>query len=245
VVLMPEQSQQANPQRCWNWFRSSVRVAGEATLLMAIVDHVCRHHPIRGEQVYAFGLSAGGAMALTLALRFPDRFVAVGSHSGASPHSANNAAEAAQAMRGRGSAHAEADIRALRSHLAGRTLPPLMLVHGDVDRVVSFDNAMASASLWVALAAPGVPQLKPLRGVKRGARRAHIVYDWELDGRPYIRLVRVEGLAHAWSGGTASQAFSDPAGPDALRLAFGFFDKTTKRAPGLKVERKVGRKRVA
>ncbi|EHP41798.1 poly(3-hydroxybutyrate) depolymerase [Cupriavidus basilensis OR16] len=177
MVLMPEQSPQANAQRCWNWFRSAARVVAEASLLMAIVDHVCQHHPIRRERVFALGLSAGGAMAVILGLRYPDRFAAVGSHSGAVPLSASNAAQAARVMHGKGLP----DVDAARFQLAGRRPPHLLLLHGDADRVVHFDNALACAALWQQLpprppvagqAAPGparaAPPLQPLCVVERG-----------------------------------------------------------------------------
>lgn len=218
VVLMPEQSSQANAQRCWNWFRSPARVAAEASLLMAIVEHICEHRPVRPDSVFVLGLSAGGAMALTLGLRYPDRFVAVGSHSGAAPYSASNAAQAARVMHGKG----QPDLHAARLQLAGRSPPPLLLLHGDADPVVAFDNALASAALWQQLL-PQAPVPAPPRRVQRGQRRPYRVHGWSSEGRPYIRLVRIEGLAHAWSGGPSSQAFSDPSGPDALRIAWPFF----------------------
>lgn len=227
VVLMPEQSQRANAHRCWNWFHSAPQVAAEAATLMAIVDHVCRTRAIRTDQVYAFGLSAGGAMALTLALHYPDRFAAAGSHSGAAPHLARNASQAARVMRGHGGTHPAAEIEALSLYLAGRRPPPLLLVHGDADHVVAFDNAISSASLWQALVAPAAPSAIAPRTLRRGARRACTVFDWCLDGRPYVRLVRVQGLRHAWSGGGSGQAYADPQGPDALRIAFGFFRQAT------------------
>jgi poly(3-hydroxybutyrate) depolymerase len=36
------------------------------------------------------------------------------------------------------------------------------------------------------------------------------------------RLVLIDRLAHAWSGGAAGQPFSDPQGPDASRLLWSF-----------------------
>ena len=54
------------------------------------------------------------------------------------------------------------------------------------------------------------------------------VTDWQhADGDPYVRAVRIHDLGHAWSGGAADQAFSEPAGPDALTLAWRFFDAAT------------------
>ncbi|UZN52263.1 PHB depolymerase family esterase [Cupriavidus cauae] len=227
IVLLPEQSSRANAHRCWNWFRSEAQAAAEASLLMGMIDHVCRAHPVQSDRVHLLGLSAGGAMALMLALRYPDRFVAVGSHSGAAPHLARNATQAGRVMRGSLNGHTAAQLQALRLQLQGRMPPPLLLIHGDADRVVAYDNAIASATLWLSLSTPGAlpaaaaqPSVRVLR---RGERRPVAVHDWRRDGRLYVRLVRVEGLGHAWSGGAASQAYADPAGPDALRIALAFF----------------------
>ncbi|MEC5385183.1 alpha/beta fold hydrolase [Uliginosibacterium sp. H3] len=224
MILLPEQSSQANAQRCWNWFRSDLRVAAEAGLLMSIIEHVCSQQAVLQERVYLLGMSAGGSMALTLALRFPQRFAAVVSHSGAVPHSARNAVQASQAMHG----HRGPDVQALRLALAGRQAPPLLLIHGETDRTVVPDNALASVALWLELfphAAHARPAPGHGRDIRRGTRRPYNVVDWKLAGQPCIRLIRVAGLAHAWSGGHAKQAFSDPAGPDALKLALRFFDE--------------------
>lgn len=223
VVLLPEQSSHANTQRCWNWFRADAHVAAEAMLLMSIVERVCKQHDVRHDAVYLIGMSAGGAMALTMALRYPERFAAVMSHSGAVPHSASNAVQASQAMHG----HRAPDAVALKKALAGRHLPPLLLVHGDEDRTVVPDNALASAGLWLALlpgASSTMSAAGPTTRVQRGTRRPYVVTDWKAGGRIYVRLIRIEGLGHAWSGGAAHQAFSDAAGPDALKLALRFFD---------------------
>ncbi|MDB5813944.1 MAG: Poly(3-hydroxyalkanoate) depolymerase [Rhodocyclales bacterium] len=233
MVLLPEQSAQANAQRCWNWFRAEAHVAAEAMLLMAIVERVCSQHGVQRDKVYLLGMSAGGSMALTMALRFPERFAAVVSHSGAVPHSAANALQATQSMHGK----RLPDTQGLLHSLGGRRLPPLLLVHGDADRTVVADNALVSAALWLELLPRDVSANTHLlltpghrREVQRGARRRYSVTDWKLFGQPYVRLIRVAGLGHAWSGGAARQAFSDPAGPDALKLALRFFHDCAARA---------------
>ncbi len=226
AVLMPEQGQDANPQRCWNWFGSEARVGLETQTLMAIIDHVVQAWPRVGGPLFALGLSAGGAMALTLALRHPERFCAVGSHSGAAPASARTPLQAGQAMRGRRSP--DADAIALR--LAGRRLPPLLLIHGDLDPVVAFDNAEAAAGLWLDLLPEGLAVKETTGEIRRGSRRSLTRRDWKCGRRPVVRLLRVHGLGHAWSGGAAGQAFSDPTGPDALRLAWQFFGAVMEQA---------------
>ena len=51
--------------------------------------------------------------------------------------------------------------------------------------------------------------------LRRGSRRSVARRDWKRGRSLAVRLLRVEGMGHAWSGGAAGQAFSDPSGPDA------------------------------
>src|SRR5574337_111646 len=219
AVLLPEQTSAANPQRCWNWFGPDAVVTTEAALIMAIVDHVCALHPLRRDSLFALGLSAGGAMALTLALHYPEHFLAVGTHSGAAPHSAATPAQAGQAMRG----HRGPAVAGLRRRLDGRDLPPLLVIHGEQDRAVAIANADASVDLWLALAHGPPPTARAPRQTQRGSRHPYVTAEWLKGGSVYVRQVRIAGMGHAWSGGTARQAFSDPRGPDGLKLAWGFF----------------------
>jgi poly(3-hydroxybutyrate) depolymerase len=221
AVLLPEQASEANAQRCWNWFRPEPVVALETGILAAMVDHVCALHPLCRDRIFALGLSAGGAMALTLALRHPGLLAAVGTHSGTVPGSAETPLQAGQAMWGRRGA----DIEGQGRRLMGRRLPPLFAIHGDADRAVSFANGENAALLWLGLAPAGATYFRGSRDSRLGKRHPCTVTDWNRDGRPYVRLVRVRGLGHAWSGGTASQAFSDPKGPDALKLAWRYFSR--------------------
>ena len=64
-VLYPAQSQDANPSRCWNWFRhdDQQRRSGEPAWLAGMTPAVMRAHRIDARCVYIAGLSAGGAMA--------------------------------------------------------------------------------------------------------------------------------------------------------------------------------------
>ena len=100
-----------------------------------------------------------------------------------------------------------------------RALPPLLVIHGDADGVVSLRNASATAVLWAdAMGASA----GPARTLQRGQRHAMQVTDFKARGRTVVTLREVKGLAHAWSGGAAGFAFSDPAGPDASALVWAF-----------------------
>ncbi|MFT4102969.1 MAG: PHB depolymerase family esterase [Burkholderiaceae bacterium] len=228
IALLPEQPVQANAQRCWNWFRGDAFAAGESALVMQIIDYVARRHPVDRDRIYTLGLSAGATMATMLALRYPDRIRAVASHSGPLPFSAGNAADATRSMHGHPRTH-DATVRAV---LRGRCPPPLLIVQGDRDRVIDARNADHLAALWLSAHPAAIDGAavapRPAQARQRGNRYPMRISDWPDPAArrrrtPYVRLVLIEGLGHGWSGGTARQAFSDPKGPDALKLAWQFF----------------------
>ena len=99
------------------------------------------------------------------------------------------------------------------------TLPPLLVLHGDADNVVSVRNATATAALWAeALGA----RAGAARTLQRGQRHAMRATDFKARGRTVVALREVAGLAHAWSGGAAGVPYSDAAGPDASALIWAF-----------------------
>jgi poly(hydroxyalkanoate) depolymerase family esterase len=221
-VLYPEQDRLANPHGCWNWYETrSGKARAEAATLMAAVDQVCLFHPADRDRVAVAGLSAGASMAVLMATHFPARFKAVAAHSGVAPGAAHSSATALGAMRGRRVpvVPATAVGKAIGAAAVGAVLPPLLVVHGDGDNVVNPGNAGATAAVWATAtgARPGLPRV-----LQRGRRRPMRVTDYSRDGRTLVTLCEVEGLGHAWSGGSAQQAFSDAAGPDASRLVWAF-----------------------
>ena len=226
VVLYPEQERVANAQGCWNWFeRRNGRAEAEAATLLAAVDKVARRLPVDLARVAVAGLSAGASMAVLMAALYPHRFCAVAMHSGVAPGTAESAATALAAMHGRREAHlpdlpaATAAASAVLPVGASAVLPPLLIVHGDADGVVSVRNAAATAQLWAgALGA----RAGAVRTLQRGQRYPMRVTEFKARGRTVVALREVVGLAHAWSGGAAQRPYSDPAGPDASALIWAF-----------------------
>lgn len=221
LVLYPEQDRLANAHGCWNWFDTrSGKARAEAATLLAAVDQVCLLYPVDRERVGVAGLSAGASMAVLMATHFPARFKAVAMHSGVAPGAAQSSATALSAMRGqRMPAPATAVGKAMGAALVGATLPPLLILHGDADAVVTPGNARSSAAVW-ASATGALPGLS--RTLQRGKRHAMRSTDYVRDGRAWVTLCEISGLGHAWSGGLASQAYSDAAGPDASALVWAF-----------------------
>ena len=222
-VLYPEQDRLANAQGCWNWFDTrSGRAQGEAALIVNAIDQVCLLHPVDRERVAVAGLSAGASMAALLATRHPSRLKAVVMHSGVPPGTADSTASALGAMRGR---RATPPLLSSPGTVA-KEWPPLLVIHGEADRLVSIHNAQAAAELWATTA--GALPLAPRR-VQRGKRHAMRVTDFKRRGRTAATLVEVETLGHAWSGGAAHAPFGDAQGPDASRLAWAFVVKQFER----------------
>ncbi len=214
LVLYPEQDRHANPQGCWNWYDTRSGLAfGEAGSLMAALDQVCLLYPVDARRVGIAGLSAGASMAALLATRHPERFRAVVMHSGVAPGVASSSATALGAMHGRRpAAHRPAPANA-------GAWPPLRVIQGENDAVVSRRAGLAAVEVWAE--ATGARAVAPRR-VQRGKRYETTVTDFKRHGRVVVSLCEVGGLGHAWSGGAAKLAYSDPRGPDASLMAWAF-----------------------
>lgn len=225
LVLYPEQDRLANAQRCWNWYETrNGRAQAEVSLILAAIDQVTSLYPADPQRMALIGLSAGAGMAALLATRHPTRFQAVVMHSGVAPGVADSTATALAAMRGR--------RLATRGETPTATSvepwPPLLVIQGGSDAVVSPANGAAVANLWAERmgARAGTP-----RELRRGQRHPMTVTDFKHRGRAWVSLVEVPRLGHAWSGGTASQPYSDARGPDASRMAWAFVSRQFRRTP--------------
>ncbi len=216
LVLYPEQDRLANAQGCWNWFdTASGRAYGEAALIMKAIDQTCLLYPVDRARVAVAGLSAGASMAALLVPRHPERFKAVIMHSGIPPGTAHSSLSALGAMHGH---RATLPLLATQVSMAA-SWPPLMVIHGGVDNVVSANNGQAAVQVWADAAGA---RATGKRSVQRGKRYAMTVTDFKRRGSMVARLVEVEQLGHAWSGGAASRPFSDGQGPDASRMVWAF-----------------------
>jgi poly(hydroxyalkanoate) depolymerase family esterase len=222
LVAYPEQSSQANPSRCWNWFKpgDQQRGGGEPSIIADITRRVASAHNVDARRIHIAGMSAGGAMALTMAITHPDLYAAVGVHSGIPHGAAADLPSAFQVMKG-GPATAT-DQPPVRRRTT-RSVPAIVF-HGDRDQTVDQRN--------------GEHVLRQVLSIGGGtARPTPTVHEGRSPGgRSYTRHVyrdragavlaegwSVHGLGHAWSGGAAIGTFTDPSGPDASAQMVRFF----------------------
>ena len=216
-VLYPAQSQQANPQRCWNWFKHShqQRGRGEPALLAGMTRQVMEQHAVDPDRIYAAGLSAGGAMAAILGDTYPELYAAVGVHSGLAAGAATDLPSALAAMQGNGGRTA-----ATARHVA------TIVFHGDADSTVHPRNGeQVTAASSAGSQQPDVQQRQPA-GKHRSTRTVHR----DAVGKVLAEHWLVHGAAHAWSGGSARGTYTDASGPDASAEMLRFFLEHPRRA---------------
>ena len=225
LVLMPQQAERANPYGCWNWFDTrTVAGNGEAAIVARMIEKAVARWRADPDRVAVAGMSAGAALAAVLGVRYPAIVRAVAAHSGVACGAAASPYTAVTVMK-RGP---ETDVAALarRARGAHDVRVPLLVVHGAVDDVVAPRNAEALARQYLALNGVDVPQggdmaLPPAFVDTRDASRLpHVVRtrEWHRDGVAVVKLVEVQSLGHAWSGGDPSLPGNDALAPDATAM---------------------------
>jgi poly(3-hydroxybutyrate) depolymerase len=231
VVLLPRQSRMANSERCWNWFdRRTAAGAGEAAIVAAQATEVRDKFRLDPRRVYVAGLSSGGTLAATLALREPGVFAAAAIHSSLACGAATDAHDAARAMLEGPRAATDAIALEARAKAADKARVPALVMHGAADASVApvnsvflvrqflLFNGLAPEDLPAGAALPPA-QVRPFR-----ARVSdYLAADYHAGRRLAARLVTIPSVGHAWSGGDSKFEFFDGGGLDATALICDFF----------------------
>ncbi len=242
VVAYPEQVRKANGQGCWNWFEAQhqQRGAGEPALIAGAAQLVIANgsgQTIDADRIFVAGMSAGGAMASVMGATYPDLFAGLAVHSGLPFASATGVGSALQVM-----TRGVKDPGAL-AHQAHRAMGsvarpvPTLVIHGTADRTVAPINGTQALEQWLATnqLAAGSPIVaedptSSSQGRSDGGR-PYTASTWhDDDDRLVGARLEVEGLGHAWSGGSPTGSYTDQRGPDATEAIVRFFGLD--RGPG-------------
>jgi poly(hydroxyalkanoate) depolymerase family esterase len=241
LVAYPAQAQDANMNKCWNWFKASdqLRGRGEPSLVAGITRQIIDEYNVADGRVYVAGMSAGGAMAAIMGEAYPDLYAAVGIHSGLAPGAAHDMPSAFAAMHQGGPATPRRDIATATD--AGRSagIVPAIVFHGDNDKTVHPRNAdhllehYCTAKTTASRDTVGSPTLRGT--VRQGQVASGHAYTraayHDAGGRAIVERWTVHGLGHAWSGGSSSGSYTDPKGPDASAEMVRFFNQHPEREP--------------
>jgi poly(hydroxyalkanoate) depolymerase family esterase len=238
IVLLPRQSEDANQWRCWTWFDSrTAGGGGEAAIVAAQMKEIMGRYRIDRTRVIAAGMSAGGALAAVLGVRYPALVKAVVAHSGLPCGAASSPMKALRVMADGPDQDVGAIGDSARRKAPPRSLPvPLLAIHGGKDDVVVPRHAIALVVQYLRLnghpaAGEGANAMGTLPTPDRETRtalpsgREEIAREWRIDGRLVARYVEIATLGHAWSGGDAALPFNDAQAPDATALLGAFIDE--------------------
>jgi poly(hydroxyalkanoate) depolymerase family esterase len=232
LVAYPAQTQNANMQKCWNWFKTSDqhRGQGEPAIIAGITRQIVDEHHIADGRVYVAGMSAGGAMAAIMGATYPDLYAAVGVHSGLAPGAAQDLVSALSAMQGGGAPNGHRGASAGGSEAS----VPVIVFHGDRDATVHPRNAEQLLAYYRSVeGTPGgrdaagkpVPPVAVRKGQVPDGHAFTRATQRDADGRPIMEQWTVHGLGHAWSGGSRAGSYTDVKGPDASAEMVRFFDQ--------------------
>lgn len=215
IVAYPHQPRSANASGCWNWFdgRHQYHGSGEPAMLAGLAKALAGEFKIDANQVFAAGLSAGGAMAEILASTYPRQFTAVGIHSGLPYGAASSVMTAFGAMKG--SSKVERKSAEKNGSNSRR-----IIFHGESDTTVHPSNGERIAG----------------RARGSGKKPVEIASTSEINGRMVTRTILengdaypmtehwvVKGGGHAWFGGNSQGSYTDTKGPDSSREMVRFF----------------------
>jgi poly(hydroxyalkanoate) depolymerase family esterase len=246
LVVYPEQTKEANPLRCWNWFdtKNQARDSGEPSLLAAIVQQVRSTNNVDSRRTYVGGISAGAAMAVVMGATYPDLFSGIGVMAGLAFKAGTTVETGLAAMKQGGPDPKHQGLLAFKARgespvAKSIRLMPVIVFHGDADPYLSPVNAEQVIAQWAKTndylddgqdndSVKSEPAGTIEGSVPAGHNYTRSVYN-DRAGRLLMEKWIVKGLGHAWSGSPAASPFADPKGPNASEELWRFFNETTSR----------------
>ena len=230
AVLYPQQSLVSQSRRCWKWYDKATQEGGGGVkMIVGIIEQVLANYAIDRSRIYICGISAGAGMADIVALNHPQLIAAVGLHSAPVFGGGHGTIGALSLMQHGDRAAAGAAIGEILGRNPAFPELPTLLIQGAADHVVRPVNQsqlVQQSLLLNRLPATSVPTLSLKSAGRAGSRNpghAYQVRDFIKGKKVLLRVVHIEQLGHAWSGGDATVSFNASAGPDASKMMLAFF----------------------
>ncbi len=239
IVVYPQQTSAYNSLSCWNWFQPAdqARGSGEPAIIAGIVQTVeqtTSQWTIDTNRVYVAGMSAGAAMSVIMAATYPDIFAAMGSESGLEYKAATSQTAATTAQMQGGPDPTQQGQAAYNAMGSAARVVPTIVFQGQSDYTVYPINGDQIVQQWMEtdhLASNGTynasfssPTTTTNGQVPGSGGHSYTVQTWnDNNGTEIEEYWKVNGMGHAWSGGSSSGSYTDPNGPSATNAMYTFF----------------------
>ncbi len=202
ALLLPEQQRANNAQRCFNWFQpeDTARDQGEACSIRQMIARMVTDCAIDPKRIFVTGLSAGGAMTMTLLSAYPELFAAGAVIAGLPFGTARNMRDAILQMRlppARPAGELGDLVRCASDHRG--KWPKLSVWHGTADYTVHPDNAGEIVKQWLDL--HQLP-LAPMAQVQVDGY-PHQQW-WNADGETVVESFTITNMTHGTPIGIAA-----------------------------------------
>jgi poly(hydroxyalkanoate) depolymerase family esterase len=202
-LVLPEQADENNRARCFNWFLSahSSRGLGEALSIREMVAAATERFGSDPTRVFVAGLSAGGAMAAALLAAYPDVFAGGAVVAGLPVGAASSVTEALRRMAEAGPDRSPAvwveKVRQAAPVGYPGPWPKLSVWRGGTDTVVDPANSDLLAAQWSSLHGldPTAMETMEFLGMRRDR--------WDAGGETVVERWTLPELGHEWPPGAA------------------------------------------
>lgn len=190
-LLIPQQSQNNNIKACFNWFSEQdiEKNQGESLSIKNMINTVNAEQNFNN--IYIIGLSAGGAMASSMLVNYPELFTAGAIIAGIPYPCADNLITAIACMRS-GPSQTSTELTKLvkQKSSSQSNWPMLSIWTGSQDSVVNPKNAQQLALHWAELSQSSVqPTVTKHQGYQ--------VSQWQGESkRINVELIEIENMDH-------------------------------------------------
>lgn len=213
------------------------RGSGDVASIVAITRAAMSTWRVDPSRVYAIGISAGAFESAALGASYPDVYAAIGIHSGAAYRGGTEGCQPEGLLPSTTNQAARAALAAMGGHAR---VMPVVVLHGARDeRIPTYCGAQA-VQQWLETdnlvlrrshrVPASISRTRAYHPATPG-RHAYSVVSYRIGGRcPLVQYWVIDGMGHAWAGGSSDPAvaqFSDPSGPSAAAAAWNFFSHWT------------------
>jgi poly(hydroxyalkanoate) depolymerase family esterase len=231
----------SNPDGCWNWFLdyNQHRREGHPKIIKGMIDDIKNKYNIDSSKVYAAGLSAGAAMTSILGVTYPDVFSGIAICAGL-PYDAVDVylladpmAQAAKYVMLQGTLDPyKCGNTAFEEMGECKKKMPVIVFHGICDTIVHPINGQQIIIQWAQThflieGGKGKTEAAPSSvkaDIMNGRSYTRHVYN-DKNGSSLMELWMIDRMGHTWPGGSPAGSYTDPLGPDATTILWGFFKK--------------------